>query len=365
MPRCANARKIAYNLSDMRKLLLLAPLLTILLFGCARSDEGASAAGSPEPGKKLKIVFIPKNSGNPYFDQVSAGFEEAAKAAGCEYATVAPAKGDATSQIPIINEQIQRRVDVIVISANSPDALNVALDKAKAAGILVMTVDSDLTGNESHRAASVLSPDARQIGESQVELLGSQIGYEGEIAILSATHDAPNQNAWIAVMQETLKQEKYSKMKLVDIVYGDDQPEKSATEFEALLSKHPNLRGVISPTSVGLAAAAQSLETAGVYPGGPKAKGAGLMLTGLSTPNQLKRFVESGVIQGFQLWSPRDMGALCCNLAIAIKQGKVTPGDGAEFDDPSLGKQKFGKNNVVNISPLTTFDKSNIANFDF
>ncbi|MBX3119869.1 MAG: substrate-binding domain-containing protein [Fimbriimonadaceae bacterium] len=351
----------------MRKLLLLLPIAALVLAACQRpADElKSSTSGTPTAGQKLKIVFIPKNSGNPYFDQVSAGFEEAAKAAGCEFTTVAPAKGDATSQIPIIKEQIQRKVDVIALSANSPDALNVVLDEAKAAGILVVTVDSDLTRNESHREACVLSPDAKQIGESQVELLGSQIGYEGDIAILSATHDAPNQNAWIAVMQEALKQPKYAKMKLVDTVYGDDQPEKSATEFEALLSKHSNLRGVISPTSVGLAAAAQALETSGKFPGGPKASGAGLFLTGLSTPNQLKKFVEGGVIQAFQLWSPRDMGVLCCNVAIAIKQGKLTPGDGVEFDDPKLGKQKFGTNNVINISPLTTFDKSNIANFDF
>ncbi len=353
----------------MRKLLLLLPLAAIILAACQRpaddSKTSSTTPGTPATGQKLKIVFIPKSSGNPYFDQVSAGFQEAAQAAGAEFTTTAPSSADATSQIAVIKEQIQRKVDVIVVSANSPDTLNVALDEAKAAGILVMTVDSDLTANETHRVASVLSPDATQVGSSQVELLGSQINYEGEIAILSATQDAPNQNAWIAVMKETLKQPKYAKMKLVDIVYGNDEPQKSATEFEALLSKHPNLRGVISPTSVGLAAAAQSLATAGVYPGGANVKGPGLMLTGLSTPNQLKKFVDTGVVTAFQLWSPKDMGALACNVAMAIKQGKLTPGDGVEFEDPKLGIQKFGKNNVINISPLTTFDKSNIASFDF
>jgi len=356
----------------MRKFLLLFSVAALVAAGCQRSDDQTAGStrstGAPAPatgGHKTKIVFIPKSSGNPYFNEVIKGFEDAAKAAGADFTTVAPASADATSQIPVIKEQIQQKVDVIALSANSPDALNNVLDEARQAGILVITVDSDLSGNETHRDASVIAPTAETVGQSQIELLGSQINYEGDFAILSATRDAPNQNAWIAAMTETLKQPKYAKMKLVETVYGDDEPQKSTTETEALLSKHPGLRGIISPTSVGLAAAAQSIEIAGVYPGGPHASGPGLMLTGLSTPKQLRKFVDKGVVTGFQLWSPYDMGALGCNLAIGMKSGKITAKEGTEFDDPKLGKQKFDKNNVVHCGPLVTFEKSNIAKYDF
>lgn len=340
-------------------------LACLALTSCQKSSTTAPEAGAPESGKKLEIVYIPKQTGNPYFDDLAKGIEEAAGSLGHQFTMQGPATGEATSQIPIIKEQVQLGVDVIAISANSPDALNRALDEATTKGILVVTIDSDLTGNESHRAACVLQTDFSKIGASQVELLGSQIGYEGQIAILSATRDAPNQNVWIAGMREALKDPKYSKMKLVDIVYGDDQSEKSATETEALLSKHPNLRGIISPTSVGLAAAAKSIENAGVYPGGPNAKGGGLVLTGLSTPNQMKGYVEKGVVQSFQLWSPHDMGVLACHMASQIKSGKLKPAEGVEFDVPGLGKRTFGKNNVVILGPLLTFDKSNIAKYDF
>lgn len=352
----------------MRRFLLLLSIAALAAAGCQRETEQPSTTTGTAPaagGQKLKIVYIPKNTGNPYFNEVVRGFEETAKAQGCDFTTTAPSTADATSQVPLIKEQIQRKVDVIAISANSPDALNTVLDEAKQAGILVITVDSDLVGNEGHREVGIVPTDFTKVGESQVELLGSQINYEGEIAILSATHDAPNQNAWIAGMLETLKKPKYAKMKLVDTVYGDDEPQKSTTEFEALMSKHPNLRGVISPTSVGLAAAAQALATSQAYPGGSNAKGAGLALTGLSTPNQLKKFVETGVVQGFQLWSPYDMGVLACNMAIGIKKGTIKPAEGTEFDDPKLGKHKFEKNNVVSTGPLVTFDKSNIAQFNF
>ena len=156
-------------------------------------------------------------------------------------------------------------MNVIAIAPNSPDALNQVLDDAKAKGILVLTVNGDLTGNESHRDATILPVDFAKVGPDQVEMVGSLIGYEGEIAILSATTEAPDQNKWIVGMNETLANDpKYAKMKLVATVYGDDQPEKSTTEMEALLSNFPNLKGVIAPTTVGIAAAAQVVQSRGI-----------------------------------------------------------------------------------------------------
>lgn len=340
----------------MTKLSLLAlSLVVVSTVGCQRKDAAGGPTGSGGSGK-LKIVYIPKNTGNPYFDEVVKGFEDGAKEAGAEFFTTAPATAEATSQIPIIKEQIQRGVDVIAISVNSPDALNPVLDQAKQRGITVITVDSDLVGNESHRDAAVLPTDFAKIGPAQVELLGSQIGYAGEIAVLSATTDAPNQNAWIAKMKETLADPKYGKMKLVDLVYGDDEPQKSTTECEALLSKHPQLKGVISPTSVGLAAAAQVFELS---------KPKGVMLTGLSTPNQLKKFVKSGVVTAFQLWSPRDEGYLAAQLAVQIRNKKVTPAAGATVETSKLGKSVFTDKLEVYAGPLVTFDKANIDKYDF
>jgi len=347
----------------MRPLHLLA-LSLVLIAGCNRGGDSASSGGS-NSGKKLRIVYIPKNTGNPYFDEVNRGFEDAAKEIGADYATTAPATADATSQVPIIKEQIQRGVDVIAISANSPDALNQVLDEAKSRGITVITVDADLVGNESHRDAAVLPADFNQIGPSQVELLGKLTNYEGDFAILSATADAPNQNAWIAKMKDALKDPKYAKMHLVDLVYGDDAPEKSSTECEALLAKHPGLRGIISPTSVGLAASAQVVERAGVYPKGPHASGQGLQLTGLSTPNQLKKFVDNGVVSAFQLWAPYNEGYIAVYLGRQIHDKTLKPSAGTEFATKKFGKQKFSDKLELIGGPLQTFDKSNVAQFNF
>lgn len=316
----------------------------------------ATTAAAADP---VSIVYIPKNNGNPYFDSIVKGFQDGCKALGCTFTTVGPATAEATSQIPFVTAQVQRGVNVIAISPNSPDALNAVFDRARSRSTLVLSVNSDMPGNESHRDAAILPVDFSKTGPSQVELLGSQIGYEGEIAIVSATTDAPDQNVWIAAMKDTLATNpKYSKMKLVKVAYGNDDPQKSTTETEALLAAYPNLRGIIAPTTVGVAAAAQVVETA--------RKADKVKVVGLGTPNQMRRFIENGTVQAFQLWSPYNEGLLAAHLAVGIKSGKIRNAPGTTFDVPGLGSVRIDEKSVIRTQPdLTTFDRRNIGNFDF
>ena len=330
---------------------------TLLGLSCKRED---AAAGGPAGagGGPVKIVYIAKNTGNPYFDPMIAGFRKAADETGATFETVAPATADATSQLPLIKDQVQRGVNVLAISPNSTDALNPALEEAVRRGVTVITVDSDLTGNPGARTAAVLTVDPETVGKSQVELLGSLIGYRGEVAILSATTDAPNQNAWIAVMKRTLADDpKYRDMRLVEVAYGNDEPQKSATEAEALLTKYPDLRGILSPTTVGLAAAAKVVEDAG--------KADRVKVTGLGTPNQMRRYVKNGTVEAFALWSPYDEGYLAGHLGYLIASGKVVPEVGAGFDAGTLGRREFRSDKVVITGPPTTFTQGNIDDFHF
>ena len=328
-----------------------------LLLGVAASfvlSAGLAFAADP-----IKIVYIGKNTGNPYFDSITGGFEDACKSKGCEFEFVAPATAEATSQIPFIEAQIQRGVNVIGIAPNSPDALNAVLDDARAKGILVLTVNGDLTGNEGHRDATILPVNFEIVGRDQVEMVGSLIGYEGEIAILSATTEAPDQNKWIVGMNETLKSDpKYAKMSLVATVYGDDQPEKSTTEMEALLSNYPNLKGVIAPTTVGIAAAAQVVQSRGIA--------SSVHVTGLGLPSEMRDFVKDGTVTAFQLWSPYNEGWLAVHFALGVLDGSIKNEVGGTFDVPNLGTVTINANNSINTqAELTTFNAANIDEFDF
>ncbi len=327
-----------------------------VLLGLAAGFALVTSAIAADP---VKIVYIGKNTGNPYFDSITGGFEDACKALGCEFEFVAPATAEATSQIPFIEAQIQRGVNVIGIAPNSPDALNQVLDDARAKGILVLTVNGDLVGNESHRDATILPVDFTKTGPNQVELMGSMIDYKGEIAILSATTEAPDQNTWIAAMNDTLKNDaKYKDMKLVATVYGDDQPEKSTTEMEALLSNYPNLVGVIAPTTVGVAAAAQVVQSRGIADK--------VHVTGLGLPSEMRDFVKDGTVKAFQLWSPYNEGWLAAHFALGVLDGSIKNEVGGTFEVPNLGTITINDKNAMNTqAELTTFDAANIDEFNF
>ena len=196
--------------------------------------EPAEPAAPAKSISDVKIMFIPKNQGNPYFEALVAGFEEASKELGFTFETTGPATAEATSQIEFVEAAVQNGFDVVFIAANSNDALNPTFDDARSAGTKIVIINQDITGSETHRDASILPTDFTTVGASQVECLGQVIDYKGKIAILSATTDAPDQNFWIEGMKKALTDDpKYAAMELVDIVYGDDQPEKSTTEMES------------------------------------------------------------------------------------------------------------------------------------
>jgi rhamnose transport system substrate-binding protein len=195
------------------------------------------------------------------------------------------------------------------------------------------------------------------IGAAQVKLLAGQIGYEGEFAILSATEDAPDQNVWIELMKKELESNpQYEKMKLLEIVYGDDQSEKSAAEMEALLSKYPGLKGVIAPTAVGLPAACKVIQEAGLA---GKVK-----VTGLGLPSDMAEFVRNGTCEGFQLWNPPYEGYLGVYLVWAERNQGFSPAPGNKFSAGKLGEYTILPNGqILTLENPMDYDRTNIEKY--
>ncbi|TDC85436.1 rhamnose ABC transporter substrate-binding protein [Micromonospora sp. KC606] len=326
----------------------------------AGSDSGGNQAGgtaNPQAPIKegLKIAFLPKQVNNPYFTTADNGGKEAVTEVKGEFKEVGPSEASASSQVSYINTLSQQGMDVIVTSANDPNAICGALNQAKAAGAKIVTFDSDT--KPECRQIFVNQVTAQGIAENQVKLISEQIGGEGEIAILSATANATNQNAWIELMKEELKKPEYSKIKLVTVAYGNDDDQKSFQEMQGLLQAYPNLKGVISPTTVGVAAAAR-------YLSGSQYKGK-VKLTGLGTPNQMREYVKDGTVDAFALWNPADLGYLAAYAGAALASGQITGAEGDKFTAGKLGEFTVGKDGVVVLGPPTVFDKSNIDKFNF
>ena len=329
---------------------------TLALAGCA--DTGGSGGGSTggEGGgsDNLAITFLPKNLGNPYFDTSSKGGKAAVDELGGTFAEVGPAESTPDAQVSYINTATQQGVGALVVSANDPKAICDALDEARDAGVKVVTFDSDT--NPECRDLFVNQATAEGIAKAQVDLIAEQIGDAGEIAIVSATANATNQNAWIDIMKELLASE-HPNIQLVDVVYGDDDEQVSFDKTAALLQSHPNLKGIISPTTIGISAAARYLSTSDY-----KGK---VALTGLGTPNQMREYVEDGTVTAFALWNPEDLGYLAAYASAALISGDITGKEGDTFEAGKLGEFTVGEDATVLLGDPFVFDKENIGEFDF
>ncbi len=353
-----------------RTLLSFVPLAALaLMTGCKPEETKPNTAEAPKSvsgeGKKIKVVFIPKNVGNPYFDAIDKGMKEVCAKEGAEYKMTGPAQAEATNQIQYIKDEVQAGANVICIAANSVDALNNTLDEVRAKGVKVVTVDADLTGNETHRDIGVFATDFSKFGATILETMGKGLNYEGDVAILSATSDSPNQKLWVEQMNAAWKDPKYAKMKLVATVFGDDKPEKSATEMEGLLTKFPNLKGVIAPTTVGVSAAAKVAQQRGIYPGGANAKNGGVRVFGLGLPNQMRSFIKEGVTPEIMLWSPVDMGIVTAHVCLALAKGEAKAEKGQKIKVGAMGEREVGELNKIMVADPTIFTKDNVDKFDF
>jgi rhamnose transport system substrate-binding protein len=340
----------------------LAAALTLTMAACA--DDSADDAGTGGDSgnatsikEGLKIAFLPKQVNNPYFDTSdNKGGKVAVEEFKGEYSQTGPSEAGASAQVSYINTLSQQQTDVIVVSANDKDAICGALNEARQGGAKVVTYDSDT--NPDCRDVFINQATAEGIAKSQIKLISDAIGADGgEIAILSATANATNQNAWIEMMKTELTKPEYSKLKLVATVYGDDQDQKSFQEAQGLLAKYPNLKGIISPTTVGVAAAAR-------YLSGSTYKGK-VQLTGLGTPNQMREYVKDGTCKAFALWNPADLGYLAAYAAGSLASGMITGKEGDKFKAGKLGEYTVGKDGIVVLGDPFVFDSSNIDQFDF
>ena len=325
----------------------------------APSAAAASEAPSAAAGGPITVGYLPKDIVNQYFAAAKTGVDKAAGETGGTVIQVGPNQAAADLQIPFITDLTTQKVNAIIISADGADEVAPALKAAMAAGIKVV-------GFDSSPAVGAYNVFVNQVDFSGVGVNLADWACElapnctGDIAILSAAATATNQNAWIELMKTTLATDKYKNLKLVDTVYGDDDATKSTQQAQGLLTKYPNLKVIVAPTTVGILAAAQVVKQAG--------KSDSVKVTGLGFPNDMKPFVKDGTSPVFGLWSVPDLGYLAYQVAAKLVSGEITGAEGETFTVAGLNDGKpytIGKDSVVILGPAFRFDATNVDNFNF
>jgi rhamnose transport system substrate-binding protein len=337
----------------VKKVLLLSLIMAVTGSVTVFAGGGSQASGGgAQEGERHAIVF--KSTGNPYGERQMGGFEAGIKEQGFTAILRAPDLPTAEAQIQMIDQLIAQRVNSICIVGNDFDALQPVLTRAKNQNIKVFSLDSSV--NPASRQTHVNQADSEQIGITLVEAAYDMAGGSGEIAILSATSQASNQNLWIDYMRKELAKPKYANLNLVKVAYGDDLRDKSVSETEGLLLSYPNLKVIIAPTTVGIAAAGKVLSDRNLQ--------GKVLLTGLGLPSEMAEYIDNGACPYMYLWNPIDVGYLGAYVATALSSGKITGKVGEEFSAGRLGNYTISQapdgGTEVLLGPPFKFDKGNI-----
>lgn len=328
---------------------------TVLFVGLSGFGPRQLASAEPPAKKKITVGLLPKKKGLPYFTSCAKGAQEAAKELGnVELIYDGPTDGAPEKAAAMIERWTLQGVDVIAVSPNDPEVLAPAMKKARAKGVHVITWDAE--GAPGSREFMVNQATAKQIGYALVDTMAKDLGgkdAEGEVAILTATLTAANQNEWIKYMKERLPT--YPKLGLVATKPSNEDQKLAFQTTKDLINAHPKLKGLFGISSVSFPGAAEAIKQTG--------KAGQILVTGLATPNDMRAYVQDGTVRSVVLWNTIDLGYLTIYAAEALAQGQLKPG-ATSLKAGRLGEKKIEGDQIL-LGDILVFTKDNIGKFDF
>lgn len=331
---------------------LLALTAAVFVTGCGKEVEIDGGDPKASKDKQLTVAFMPKSKGNAYFIAAKKGAEEAANELGVKLLYEGPTEPDPARQNEIVEQWIQRGVDVIAAACENKEGIATALKKARDKGIKVVTYDADTLPEARDFFCNQATPQG--IGEALMQEAAKATGGKGEYAIITASLTAQNMNEWQKHIA-AVNAEKYPEMKQIALRPCDDLKDKAFAEATALVNANPNLKLIMAICSPAVPGAAEAVKQAG--------KQDAVKVVGLGLPNENRRYVKEGITPSVILWNVSDLGYLTIQAAAAAAKGELKAGD-TTFKAGRLGEMKIDGSDIVLGKPFV-FTKENIDQFDF
>jgi rhamnose transport system permease protein len=317
----------------------------------ARSAEpsvGRSAV--PLTGRKPLVAVMPKNKSDPYFVSCKQGAEEAARELSVELVWDGPNDTDAARQNEIVEAWITRGVDVIAVSVENAAAISTVLRKARERGIGVLTWDAD--AEKDARDFFVNQATAQGIGFGLADEAGRVLGGQGDIAIVTASLTAANQNAWIGFIRERLK-DKWPHIAIAVVRPSDGLRDKALSETKNILRAYPEVKLVVTIAAAAVPGSAEAV----------RQEGSSVKVIGLSVPSLCRDYVHEGIIESILLWNTIDLGYLTVQAASALHAHELDSAS-RSLRAGRLGTLEVRDGDVILGQPFR-FDKTNIDRFAF
>ncbi|MDR0539314.1 MAG: ABC transporter substrate-binding protein [Spirochaetaceae bacterium] len=290
----------------MKKILFLC-LSVIVLAGAVSCKKKEADSG------KIKAIFIAMDSVDEHWLKAKAGCEDKAKELGnVDFTFNAPqGKLDAASQLQLVEDAITRKVQILLLAPLNKDALAPGVEKAKAAGIKVIIIDSPI-GTENYDA--FLSTDNGAAARLAADEMAKLIGNTGKIAIINAQAGAGT----AMIRENDFKAQitaKYPDITIVGTQYSDGDKTKALNIGTDFMTANPDLAGIYACNEGSTVGAGQAIEQRG--------KSGAITLVGWDWTGDTKALVERGVLNASMVQNPYQMGYQGIQVGADLIGGKT------------------------------------------
>ena len=268
------------------------------------------AAGAQE--KNYKITFIQSLAGNPFYQTVACGAQEAAKRLGVTLDVQAPQQYQAQMQMRVLNAVIAAKPDGILFAASDPVALNPTLLEAKAAGIKIISIDGDVS--DPSIALGNIQSDNEDGGKQAAKRLAEMIGDKGKVMALMNT-PAPTVSAQrLKGFQDELAQH-HPNITFLGVQYSQNQTARAAGIVTATIAANPDLAGIFTITTNNTEGAATGLREAH--------KVGDIKIVGFDTSDPIVDNIRQGIVQADVVQYPFRVGQLGVEMMVDALKGKT------------------------------------------
>ncbi len=295
--------------------IIIASLLaTFLAISCVAPAQqpAAQQPAAEEAQEEYEIAVVVKITGIPWFNRMEEGVVQAAEELGVNAYQVGPADADPAQQVRVVEDLISKGVDAIAVVPNDAKSLEPVFQKARDAGIVVLTHESpDQVGNDYDLELI----DNVKFGQHHWDMLVEKMGTDtGQLAVIVGSLTVPLHNLWA---DEGLKhaEQEYPGLELVTerIPAGEDQ-ELARQKTLELIKAYPDLKGIVGFGSLGPPGAAQALEEKGLCED--------IAVVGTVIPSHAAPYLKSGCMDHGILWDPKDAGYGLVWMAKQMLDGK-------------------------------------------
>jgi len=283
--------------------------VTAITIACVIVSCGPSAKS-----KTMEVVLVTKALDSEWWQRVKAGAEAAGRGNPDVKVTVlAPEREvNVDQQVGILENQITKRVAAIAVAPTGAAEVIPVLDRARAAGIPVVVVDTDI---EWAPKLSYVGGDNQRAGRMAGEYIAKLLGGQGKVAVIRGILGVTTHEDRLSGFKQGIANS--PGVRLVAVQPANSERTLGMSVMENFLTSHPDLRAVFATNDQMALGAAEAIAAR-------KLTGK-VAIVGIDATWEAVRAVQAGALAGDIAMYPEQLGSRSVEAAIKAARGQVIP----------------------------------------